>query len=49
MRKIKWFIKQLFPLTYRSHYEENGKKMFCVWGMFLGKVFNCETYEIVRR
>lgn len=47
MNKIKWYLKQLLPLSYRSRYKENGKKYFTVWNMFLGKCFNQETYEIV--
>lgn len=46
MNKIIWFLKQLFPLTYRSHYIEKNKKMFCVWRMWFGKSFNIETFEI---
>ena len=46
MKKIKWCIKQVVPLTYRSKYKENGKNYFTVFQMFFGKCFNIETYEI---
>ena len=46
MKKIKWCLKQLLPLTYRSKYSENGKKYFTVFKMFLGKCYKIETYEI---
>jgi len=43
---MKWFLKQLLPLTYRSKYKENNKNMFCVWNMWFGKCFNIEKYEV---
>ena len=46
MNKIKWCIKQLLPLTYRSKYKSDGKDYFCVWNMWFGKSYNIETYEI---
>ena len=46
MRRIKWFLKQLLFLTYRSHYQEGKKKIFCVWDMWLGACFNIETFVI---
>ncbi len=46
MKKVFWCFKQLFPLTYRSHYEQDGKKMFCVWRMWFGNCFNIERMEL---
>ena len=43
---IKWYIKQLLPLTYRTKYRKAGKMVFCVWNMWLGRCFNIEEYEI---
>ena len=41
--KIEWHIRQLLPLTYRSHYEDgNGQRHFCVWQMWFGRCFNVE-------
>lgn len=42
MNRILWYIKQLLPLTYRTHYKKAGKKYFCVWNMWFGKCFNIE-------
>lgn len=42
MNKIIWFIKQILPLTYRSHYIQDGKKHFSVWNMWFGKCYNKE-------
>lgn len=39
---IRWGLRQLLPLTYRSHYEQDGKKHFTVWRMWLGKCFDQE-------
>jgi hypothetical protein len=46
MSRIVWTVKQLFPLTYRSHYAENGQKMFSVWRMWFGKVFDHEKMAV---
>lgn len=42
INKLQWRLRQLLPLTYRSHYTVDGDKHFCVWNMWLGRVFNCE-------
>ena len=42
-----WYLKQLMPLTYRTTYEQNGKKIFCGWNMWFGRCFNIERYEII--
>jgi hypothetical protein len=42
MGKITWYVKQLFPLTYRSRFTENGRSHFCVWRMWLGHCFNID-------
>lgn len=44
--KVRWAIKQLIPLTYRSHYEREGKKHFSVWRMWFGRCFDVEDYVI---
>ena len=46
VRKIKWFLKQLFPLTYKSKYEIGGKPVISVWKMHFGKVYQHERYLI---
>lgn len=46
MNKIIWCLKQLLPLTYRSHFEMANKKYFCVWRMWFGRCFNIEEVEI---
>jgi len=44
--KITWYFKQLLPLTYRSHYTENGARMFSVWRMWFGHTFDHEKMEL---
>jgi hypothetical protein len=44
INKILWSLKQLLPLTYRSHYETAGKPVFCVWRQWFGKVFDAEYW-----
>lgn len=46
MGKITWYLKQLLPLTYRTRYKENGKQMFTVWKMWLGKSYNIDKFVI---
>ncbi len=46
INKIIWMLKQLLPLTYRSHYESDGKKHFVVWNMWLGRCFNQEDFVV---
>jgi hypothetical protein len=46
MKRITWYLKQLLPLTYRSHYGKGMREMFCVWKMWFGKCFAVEEYDI---
>ena len=46
IEKIKWFLRQLLPLTYRSRYTSNNEPHFCVWKMWLGKCYQVEDYVI---
>jgi hypothetical protein len=48
MAKLKWMIKQLLPLTYRTRYEENGKKYYSVWNMWFGRSYNIDEIEIAK-
>ena len=44
---MKWYLKQLFPLTYRTNYQdEDGNKHFCVWKMWLGKCYRIDDMII---
>ena len=41
------YVKQLFPLTYRSHYgDEKGNQYFAVWKMWFGKVYKHDCYDV---
>ena len=44
-----WHLKQLIPLTYRSHYMVGDKKQFSVWKMWLGKVYNHDCVTVVQK
>lgn len=45
--KLFWYLKQLFPLTYRSHYSDAiGERRFAVWKMWFGKVYQYEDVII---
>lgn len=46
MKKLLWYLKQLLPLIYYSVYRVDGKKMFCIWRMWLGKSYHIEEFEI---
>ncbi len=49
MNRAVWYFKQLFPLTYRSHFVEEGKNMFSVWKMWFGRSYKTETVEVKPR
>jgi hypothetical protein len=37
LAKFAWAVKQLLPLTYRSHFQgEEGESHFTVWKMWMG-------------
>ena len=47
MNKTIWYLKQLFPLTYRSHYgDSDGRKHFTVWCMWFGRCFDVEDVVV---
>jgi hypothetical protein len=46
MEKIKWYFKQMFPLTYWTTYGENGKRKITIWKMWLGQCYNINTFLI---
>lgn len=41
-----WYLKQLLPLTYRSHFTDANGRHFVVWNMWLGRCFNVEDVII---
>lgn len=44
---MKWYLKQLLPLTYRTTYGDmEGNRHYCVWNMWLGRCFNVDDYII---
>ena len=43
-----WYIKQLFPLTYFSHYKEDGKEYVSVWKMWFGRCYKHRKFEVNR-
>jgi hypothetical protein len=46
--RLKWAIKQLFPLTYKSRFTEMGTgiERLCVWRMWFGRCYNVEWYAL---
>lgn len=49
MRKerLVWYVKQLVPLTYRTHYgDQDGVRHFCVWKMWLGRCYAIDDVVI---
>lgn len=42
-QRLIWYLKQLFPLTYRTRYiDQADNKHFIVWNMWFGRCFNIE-------
>jgi hypothetical protein len=46
MNKILWYIKQLLPLKYISHYTCKGKKHITKFRMWFGRVISNEDHVI---
>jgi len=46
MNKILWYLKQLFPLRYKSEYMENGEKCLCIWRMWFGRCYNIKAWSV---
>jgi hypothetical protein len=46
LNKILWYLKQLFPLSYYSHYLQDGFEKVCVWKMLFGKCYNVKTFTV---
>lgn len=44
--RLVWYLKQLFPLTYRTTYTEAGVRHFTVWRMWLGRCFDVDDVVI---
>jgi hypothetical protein len=44
-----WYLKQLLPFTYRSHYfDSEHEPHLAVWRMWLGRCFDVEDVVILR-
>lgn len=46
MQKVVWYLKQLLPLTYRSHYSDAEGRHFCVWRMWMGRCFEIDDVVV---
>ena len=44
---MKWCLKQLLPLSYRTRCRVEGKPYFVTWKMWFGRCFKVEGYEVV--
>ena len=46
MKGVKYYLKQLFPLTYRAKHQENRRQIFSVWKMWFGHTYKADSFEI---
>jgi len=46
INKVFWFCKKLFPLTYRAVYTAFDGRHFCVWKMWLNKIYKVDDVLI---
>ncbi len=46
MKKIGFYLKQLFPFTYTTKYRVDGKGYVSIWKQWFCKPFNVKTYEL---
>ncbi len=42
MGRFLWYLKQIVPLTYRTHYREGGHRHFTVWKMWMGRCYRID-------
>lgn len=43
---MKWYLKQLLPLTYMSEYKQNDKRRLCIWKMWMGRCFSVRHFDL---
>lgn len=43
---MKYYLKQLIPLTYTSEYTDDEGDKVCIWKMWLGRSYNIKHYKI---
>ena len=46
MNRVKWYLKQLLPLTYRTEFAEGGKRKVAVWNMWFGRCYNIDEWIV---
>lgn len=46
MERVKWYIKQLFPLMYVATFKEDAKRRLCIWRMWLGRCFDVRYFNL---
>lgn len=46
MKKLIWYLKQIFPLKYDTTFTENNLRKLCIWRMWLGRCCNARYFEL---
>lgn len=47
LERLKWHLKQLIPITYRTKYTDgDGKRHYTVWNMWFGFCFNIDDVVV---
>jgi hypothetical protein len=46
MERLRWYLKQLLPLTYLTTFTEAGRRRLCVWRMWLGRCFDVRYFDL---
>lgn len=46
IERLRWYIKQLLPLTHITTFTENGRRRLCIWNMWLGQSFNVRYFDL---
>jgi len=53
VRRLTWYVKQIFPFIYISTYmlnhdgeKEVNKRQLCIWRMWLGRCFNVRYFDL---
>lgn len=46
VERLKWYLKQIFPLTYVATFTEGNQRRLCVWRMWMGRSFNARYFNL---
>ena len=46
--RLVWYMRQLFPIRYKTYFIQNNIHYYTEWRMWFGKYFNVKKREITK-